>query len=69
MATHRPAEPLPSHEDNEDRYNDDRYDEVVENSFPASDPPAGVIKVGPRRSRLSAVPPPSARRSPPSKPN
>ncbi|MGH9480568.1 MAG: hypothetical protein ACRD1L_00620 [Terriglobales bacterium] len=31
------------------------YDAVVEDSFPASDPPPGVIKLGPRR-----IPPPRA---------
>jgi hypothetical protein len=39
----------------------DDYDETVAESFPASDPPPGVIKLGPRQARR---PGPPARKQP-----
>jgi hypothetical protein len=37
---HDPPEPPPAE-------NDAAYDEVLDESFPASDPPPGIIKLGP----------------------
>ncbi|MGH9488355.1 MAG: hypothetical protein ACRD04_12305 [Terriglobales bacterium] len=40
------SDPVPPEAASEEE--DHSYDDVIENSFPASDPPPGVIKVGPR---------------------
>ncbi|MGH9477872.1 MAG: hypothetical protein ACRD1A_01455 [Terriglobales bacterium] len=37
-----------------DAWERESYDDVVEASFPASDPPPGVIKLGPRPRRKAA---------------
>jgi hypothetical protein len=49
MAMRKPAEPVPEPKP------EDSYDLTIEDSFPASDPPPGVIKVGPRRPRPHPV--------------
>lgn len=55
MALHAqwPQPPQPQGSDADER-EEAAYDEVVAASFPASDPPPGVIKLGPTRTRTGA---------------
>ncbi|MGH9475736.1 MAG: hypothetical protein ACRD1C_05345 [Terriglobales bacterium] len=55
MALHQPWPlPGPPPEENDEGL----YDETVADSFPASDPPAGVIKLGPRKGLRNLPPKP-----------
>ncbi|HUX65884.1 MAG TPA: hypothetical protein VMV31_00190 [Terriglobales bacterium] len=54
MALRQPLPP-PEPEPPQSACPESAYDDVLAASFPASDPPPGVIKLGPRR---SAPPPP-----------
>jgi len=51
MALHAqwPQPPQPDRE--EDAESDQAYDDIIAASFPASDPPPGVIKLGPTNTR------------------
>jgi len=43
------SDPAKSHREEEE----EKYDETLEDSFPASDPPPGPSKIGPRRDRAA----------------
>jgi hypothetical protein len=55
MALHaqHPQPPEPSGADADERQ-EAAYDDIIAASFPASDPPPGIIKLGPSRPRSGA---------------
>ncbi|HET9783900.1 MAG TPA: hypothetical protein VFP94_02955 [Terriglobales bacterium] len=54
MALHAQWPQPPEPQGPDDEREEAAYDEIIAASFPASDPPPGIIKLGPSRTRTGA---------------